>query len=158
MPVSNPILSFRRALKNSPWLVMSILAHVIVLVWLGLVVMQSGKKTDDTVEKTFLVSGKVREAPPPEIPQPERIDRTIVPDDQIVEVIDETMPIWMPTEVPIQPNDFSKDIGDPNSLDPLALPEASSSGAGTGEGASRGFGPTAHTYYGPAGPGGTDPF
>jgi len=146
MPASNPILSFRRALKNSPWLVMSILAHTILLVWLGLVVMQGEMKKGESGDKGIVVSGTFREPPPPAIPPPEPIIRTIIPTDRPIEIVDHETPILDPKQFATPDEDLTKDIGNPESLDhlPTRLP-ASSTSIGVGEGGLRGERPTAFT-------------
>ena len=148
MPVSNPISALRRAAKNSPWLVMSILAHTILLVWLGLLVVQGAKK-DEVEPKTFVVApGKARDLAPPPIPELVPIDRTPPPIDQRVELIPPDTVIYQPDVFAKPDEDLTKDIGNPDSLDAmLTRPEVSSSSIGVGDGRIIGDGPTSKTNY-----------
>jgi hypothetical protein len=161
MPAPNPILSLRRAMRNSPWLVMSILFHAILLVWLGLQFVQGGPKDAVDDNKGIVIAGTRVEEPAPEVPIPEPIIRTIVPPDQKIEVVDPFTPLYTPTDLPPEMVDLSKDIGDPDSTDPFAFePPSSSTGAGVGSGGVHGFGPSTKFVYnpfGPRGPGGLGP-
>ena len=151
MPGRDPIGSFRRVFKNSPWLVISVLAHVIVLVGLGLFALKQVTKRQP-VDTTI-----VRVTHPVEIPEEPIVPPTFIrdppPADHPVELVDE------PIDVPIDPRqppdaDLTKDIGDPNSVDleSSAPPVSGTIGVGKG-GSERGWGPSTDRFtpghYGP---------
>jgi len=153
MNTRDPIDPLRSAKRNSPWFVMSVLAHVILLVVLGLMfVRQRVQRPHD--DAGFIA---ISHHPAPEPIDPVAIEPPIVrapiPPDAKGEVIDE-LPIEFPIDVSPAKEDLSKDIGDPNSID--LLPDSgpkSSSAIGTGSNGTRGDGVTARWRpYGTNGP------
>ena len=144
MLIRDPISSLRRAARNSPWLVMSILAHTILLVILGLVVIRHQTKPP-AEEKTIAILPH-REVEPPEVFEPPApTDRQLIPPDVKGQVVD----VYVPTDLyqkPVAPEDPTKDFGDPNSIDPLADGgPLASTGIGVGTGQHRGRAPSAFT-------------
>jgi hypothetical protein len=142
--VRDPIGSFRRLLKNSPWLVMSVLVHVIALVGLGLFAIRK-MTTPTPVDTTLVRITHPVETPPEEIPVPEIFVRDPPPPDRPYEITDEHFDIPVDPLLAAEP-DLSKDIGDPKSLDieNSSPPVSGAIGVGPG-GSDRGWGPSTDT-------------
>jgi hypothetical protein len=149
MAVTNPIQSFRRAARNSPWLVMSILAHAILLVWLGLLVIRHETGREPKEIRGIAITG-VRSEPPPIIPLPEPIVRAPIPHDVPIELVNPDDYIPDLTAIAPPDVDLTKQIGTPDSVDPIdsQLPPASSAigldgpgGRGSGVSPAGGFRP-----------------
>jgi hypothetical protein len=142
MPIRDPIDFVRHAARNSPWLVMSVLAHLMLLVALGFVVIRhgTGKRPNDG---GLLVVTREHEEPtfePVEAPVP--TDRTRIPPNQPGEVVDQT-PVYVPSDLVPQDFDPTQPIGDPLSTELLPNGGASGSTAiGVGTGGNRGNGPS----------------
>jgi hypothetical protein len=119
MPIRDPNDSVRRAARNSPWLVMSALAHLILLVVLGLVVIRHHGTDKPKDAGLILVSHRAPEAPAEPIELPKPIPRWTIPEDVPGELVDETT-LLFPIDTPVPEDvDLSKEIGDPTSLDGL---------------------------------------
>ena len=158
MTVRDPIGAFRRACKNSPWLVMSVLVHAILIVGLGLFAIRK-VTTPRQVDTALVRITHPPEAAPEEIfDTPPTFVRDPPPKDRPIELVDELPPI------PIDPVwtddvDLTKDIGDPTStaLEDAGQPASGPIGVGPG-GSVRGTGPSAFPHRsGPIGPPGVKP-
>jgi len=149
MPIRDPIASLRRAARNSPWLVMSILAHVILLVGLGLVVLRKAGRREPTDTGSIQITHRPPEllVEPIELPQP--MERWTIPHDMDGEVVDDTTPVYVVDVPPPKDVGLTKEVGDPNSSDLLPDASPSSSGAmGVGGGSIRRSGVTPFTIRG----------
>jgi len=126
MSVTNPIRFVRRAARNSPWLVMSVLFHAILLVWLGLLVIRHEKEKGEPVDRGIVISRSIPEDPPLVLPPLETVDRTLPPEKPI-ELVDFDHVVPDPIDF-VPPEDLTKEVGNPDPLDslPLNLPPASS--------------------------------
>jgi hypothetical protein len=142
MNVRNPFSSLRRAARNSPWFVISVLAHSIVLILLGLVVMKRVVRPLEDAGRIAVMPHRDAEPPPEVVQLPEPIDRSLIPPLNHGEVIDETM-IAPPDTLFAPPDvDLTKPLGDPTSTELLSdgLPTKSTA-IGVGTGGIRGYGP-----------------
>src|SRR5580765_407660 len=83
MPGRDPIGSVRRALKNSPWLVISVLAHVILLVGLGLFALKQVVKSNPVATTMVRVTHPV-EPPDDVLPIPQPTIRDLLPETKSV--------------------------------------------------------------------------
>jgi hypothetical protein len=139
----NPVAIVRGLVQSSPWFVIAIAAHAVVLavfaVWkLG---HGDGKKDDAVVITTTIKKNDVVEEPP-EDKKDELIDRTAIPENQTAEIVSNEVAQLLPNESPVDPNrDLSQDIGDPNSQSdmPNSDPTGGTS-VGVGQGGHRGTG------------------
>jgi hypothetical protein len=76
----NPVGFVRAAIKNSPWIVIAIVVHVIIFAILSVWYIQSHKPTEDKSVTVVAVRQKVEEAPvEEEKPPTEIIDRNAIP-------------------------------------------------------------------------------
>jgi hypothetical protein len=145
MPGRDPIGSFRRVFKNSPWLVISVLAHVILLVGLGLFALKQAMKPKP-VDTTFVRITHPVETPPEEaIPMPEPIVRDVLP--QNPSILTDPDDTYFPPDTAWN-EQGSPDAGNPDASDIVnELPPSSSAIAvGTGPGGIRGTSPTPFTH------------
>src|SRR5262245_46362511 len=114
MKTLDPISSFRRWTRNSPWLVMSVLAHVIVFVCLGLVVM-THKRARQEVDRPDLIKIHNNEPTEEVFLPPEEITRStrdVIPPDLIVELVDpDHADIPIPPDPTLTEEDLTKDLG-----------------------------------------------
>jgi len=102
-------------IRNSPWVVMAIAIHVIILIVLGVIYYGSEKqaKTEETV--SIKVSAP-RELPPEIEQPPEEIDRKAIPKNEENEIVTFEEDVYIPTTETV-PEDLHLDRGDPTSMD-----------------------------------------
>ncbi len=151
MPGRDPIGPFRSKLKNSPWLVISLLAHVILIVGLGLFALKQVTKSK-AVDTTILRVTHPIETPEEDaLPIPTPIDRQAMPESKAV--ITDPDDTYFPPDTAWN-DQGTPDAGNPDSNDLVnSLPPSSSAIAvGEGPGGIRGYGPTTITQpFGPPG-------
>src|SRR5687767_13318950 len=105
----NPIQFLRTAAANSPWVVIAVALHAVIIAAMSIVYLAShaneAKPTDTTV-----TLADVRK---PEIVQPEeKIERKAPPKNEEAEIVDFEHDVqYVPTDVP---EDLTQDVGDPN--------------------------------------------
>jgi hypothetical protein len=117
-----------------------VLAHVILLVVLGLMFVRSRGAKVSTDTSPIAISRHAIETPLDPIETPPLIDRSQIPHDMEGLVVDVDPDVYVPTTA--QPVDSTEPIGDPASIDPFADGGPPSSGAiGPGTGSGRGEGP-----------------
>jgi hypothetical protein len=138
MPGRDPIGSFRRVFKNSPWLVISVLAHVILLVGLGLFALKQITKPQPVDTTIVRVTHPVETPPEDALPIPEPMVRELPSQKAVVTDPDD---VYFPPDTPWN-EQGSVEAGDPDSNDFVSELPPSSTGAGVGEGGRRGVGPT----------------
>ncbi|MBI1850659.1 MAG: hypothetical protein HYR85_09985 [Planctomycetes bacterium] len=136
----------RNAVRRSPWLVISISVHVVVIAGLSIVYMHRNVMASDSGGR---IDCFLRHTDPPSDvelpPEPEPlIDRTAIPTDAQGEVAPDTITDPFPLPPSNDPPDYTKDVGTPNDLPPSLNPlgHALSPTMGTGVGGGpRGRGP-----------------
>ena len=137
MPGRDPIGSIRRALKNSPWLVISVLVHVILLVGLGLFALKQ-IATKQSVDTTIVRITHPVEMPPEDQAPPEIFVRDPPPPDRPYEMTDVHVDL-PPDLVATTEPDLTKDVGNPDSLDIETSSPPISGAIGVGGGSARGW-------------------
>ena len=137
MTYHDPIGSFRRKLKSSPWLVMSLLFHLLLILGLGFVAVQRAKKGEPKPTRLIVVASSPVE-PPVEFVEPPPEPRILIPPPDKGEIVTFDDVTYLPTDL-VPDIDLTKPIGDPTieSLLPDSTP-AASSGIGVGTGGIRG--------------------
>lgn len=116
MKTWNPLLFVRHATRNSPWVVMSVLAHVIVIVVVSVVYLKHQTPAKSDVIGLVSVSPARAIEEPIEPLEPPVLVRTAIPPDGQVELT-EFDSTYIPTDVVPEPLELTKPIGDPTSTD-----------------------------------------
>lgn len=126
----NPASSLRNFIKNSPWVFMAIMVHVIALSILAIVqFVQPAAKVDDT--PTTMTVSKPKETPPEEVAlPPEVIDRKAIPKNEEAEIVTFEEDVFIPTEQTQE--DLHLDRGDPNSVENLTAGQPGGTAIGVG--------------------------
>jgi hypothetical protein len=154
MASSNPFARLRAFARNSPWVVMAVLIHVMVIATLS--VMYMGHKRERVEEdKTSIAIARPRQ---PEIADfiqpPEPIDRRAVPKNADVELVPDEL-VYVPRSEPEPDPDLHQERGDLNAIEnlpPGGTTGGSAMGVGTGGHVGTGVpSPFSGTRVGPGG-------
>jgi hypothetical protein len=139
----NPIESIRRGARNSPWVVMSVIVHVIVIAGLSVMYMHEHAQRSEEPPGVVVVAPPHAVEPVESIAPPEPIERHAVPPDDIGEITDRDV-VYVPTSEPPTEADLKKDLGDPLATTTFEDPGGplSSTAIGVGAVGTRGGGPT----------------
>ncbi len=134
---------FLNLARNSPWLFIAILIHVIVGFLLAVVYVKQHFEKEETNATVLTVAAAGK--PAEDIVQPpEQIDRKAIPKNQDAELVSYEEQSYIPTEV-LEEQDLHLDVGDPNALDnlPPGATGGTSIGVGIGPGHYASGGPSA---------------
>ncbi|HEX5011429.1 MAG TPA: hypothetical protein VFY71_13625, partial [Planctomycetota bacterium] len=132
MSAFNLATSIRNAAKNSPWLVIAIMIHVVIFAALSVVYVtrQFEKKEDKPVAVAIAkptVNQEEVQPPPPEV-----IDRKAVPKNSDAEIVSYEEETFTPLTTQTQDEDLHLDRGDPNAVDNLPPGATGGTSIGTG--------------------------
>ncbi|MFM7280698.1 MAG: hypothetical protein ACKO32_02860, partial [Planctomycetia bacterium] len=131
----NPADSLKKFIRNSPWVFIAIMVHVIALSVLAVWQLATEGVKQEELPQTVTVS-KPKETPPEEVQLPQEVlDRKAIPQNEEAEVVTFEEDQFIPTDTS-QPEDLTLDRGDPNSVDNLT--------AGSPGGTAIGVGSTGH--------------
>jgi len=131
----NPADSLKKFIRNSPWVFIAVMVHVIALSVLAVWQLATEEVKQEELPQTVTVS-KPKETPPEEVQlPPEVLDRKAIPKNEEAEVVTFEEDQFIPTDTS-QPEDLTLDRGDPNSVDNLT--------AGSPGGTAIGVGSTGH--------------
>jgi len=151
MKTRHPFEFVRSTFRNSPWVVISVSAHVIAIAILAL--WYIAKPTAQLRDETILIT-----VGPPKPPEEAPIEPPIPPDRKLIPPERETIltpePIDVDFTIPItEPPDPDVDIGEPDSNNDLARSPSVSTAMGPGQGGTRGteHGPFRDRPFGPPG-------
>jgi hypothetical protein len=124
--------------RNSPWVLMAIMIHVMIMASLSILYVGHRMKAEAD-EKTAIAIAPPRPEPAPDIvEEPEVIDRHAIPKNDEAEVVSFAEDVYVPiTEPSSAPEDLHLDRGDPTALDNLP-------GGGTTGGTAIGVGAGGH--------------
>ena len=149
MALQNPFARLRRAARNSPWLVMSVLFHAILIIGLGVFAIRRTVESPPEDAGTVLITRHIEPPPPDEVVEPSpQILRDLIPDSDIVEITDPTDLVF-PLDMPVPADqDLSKPLGDPLGADVFSDAPLASGAIGVGTGSIRGRGPTSISGHG----------
>jgi hypothetical protein len=109
----------RGAVQSSPWFVIAIAAHAVIIAVFFVVKLgdKLGTAEDTAIITTEIGAKKAVEELPPEEKPEELIDRTAIPDNVEAELVPQEVAQLLPQDAPVDPNrDLSQEIGDPNSV------------------------------------------
>jgi hypothetical protein len=128
----NIATSIRNAAKNSPWLVIAIMIHVVIFAALSVVYVtrQFEKKEDKPVAVAIAkptVNQEEVQPPPPEV-----IDRKAVPKNSDAEIVSYEEETFTPLTTQTQDEDLHLDRGDPTAVDNLPPGATGGTSIGTG--------------------------
>lgn len=138
----HPAASLRHFVKNSPWVFLAVMAHVIALSIMAVVQLATESTQQESLPQTMTIS-KSREIAPEEIQlPPEVIDRKAIPKNEPAELTHLDIEVFVPTDT-TQPEDLTLEIGDPTALDSLTQGQPGGTAIGPGTGGFRGPGPSA---------------
>jgi hypothetical protein len=126
---------FLNLARNSPWLFIAVLLHVILGFLLAVVYVKQHFEKEDTGATQLSVVAAGTPAEEPVIMPPEQIDRKAIPKNQEAELVSYEEQTYMPAEE-LEEQDLHLDVGDPNALDnlPPGATGGTSIGVGTGPG------------------------
>jgi hypothetical protein len=159
MASSNPFARVRALARNSPWVVMAVLIHVVVIATLSVMYMGHKRQHVDE-ERTSIAIARPQEPRIDDFVQPpEPIDRRAVPKNDDVEVVpDDRDIVYVPQTEPQPDPDLHQERGNPNSIDNLPS-GGSPGGSATGAGLNGHFGGGVPSVFGGTrlGPGGKGP-
>jgi hypothetical protein len=128
----NPYHFTRSLIRNSPWVVIAVMLHVLLITIMSIVYMHKAAKKEETSVTTVGLAAHKDEAVDPAVQPPEVIDRKAIPKNTEAEVVTYEEDIFVPSSVaPTDADtDLSLKVGDPTALN---LPSGGASG-GTGIG------------------------
>jgi len=146
----NPFESIRRGARSSPWVVMSVFVHVIVIAALSVMYVRKHASRNEEPPGVMVVTPP-RVSDTVELPEPPApIERSVVPPQIEGELVAKDEMLDVVRSDVAKPEDLTQPIGDPSSDSPFDIGGNSASsaiGAGAG-GGSRGNGPTADSRSG----------
>ena len=131
-----PMVMIRTTVRNAPWVVIAVVLHVIVFVWLGIVYVKSAseKEKDDPTAIGVSKSKPVEDTEP--VAEPEAVvERDSVPKPRTD--IDAELVSTDVLDTPIasdQPEDLTKEVGDPTANDNSPSPPTGGTSIGVGAG------------------------
>lgn len=131
----DPVRMVRVAIKNSPWVVIAIMAHIVIIAVMSVMYIRESRKKEETSVTTVGISPKSLESLDPVVQPPEVIDRKAIPKNVDAEVVS------YEEDIPFMPTDMEEDLSLPRG-DPTALTNLPAGGA-TG-GTSVGVGGAGH--------------
>ncbi len=161
MHAKSPVVFLKRAFQNSPWIVMAIALHAIVISIAAISYMHRSPEPEDTAQSQIRISERRAELPEEIAPPEELPSRTAIPKMDLVELVPIDEEVYTFVDDPVIPPDLTQAIGDPlNSADSIGG-DLSSTAIGAGDGGgSRGTRPTSRFNRRPGigtGPGGRTP-
>jgi len=109
----NPVAMLRGFVQSSPWLIIAIAAHVVVLAVLA--VWKLGHDLEKKDDAVVIQTSIRKETPPEDTPDEKKedlIDRSAIPENVEAEIVSHEIEN-LPTDT--SPRDLTQDIGDPNS-------------------------------------------
>jgi hypothetical protein len=140
-----PIAFIRGVVKNSPWVVIAVVLHVIVFAALGIVIVEKAREKAEAPTAIDFAKEKKEDEKPTEEVATEIVDRKAIPKadtSKELELVDPDRDMGMDAPVFDGPVDLSKEAGEAGPVD-AAVPSAGAIGVGAG-GGQRGTGrPTA---------------
>ena len=124
----NPVQFLRKAARNSPWLVIAIALHAVIIAVMSVIYMAGGReKAINVATNVTLAAPKAEVVQPPEV-----IERKAPPKNAEEEVVDyEHDQQYTPTDVS---DDLTQEVGDPNADNSNGAPGGTAIGAGVGPG------------------------
>lgn len=138
----HPFAFVRAAFQSSPWVAISVSAHVIALAILALWYIAKPAPEELRNEPIVLHGPERRGADEPEIQLPPVIDRHEIPENTDSVLSSEPVDPWLPT-VPLDtPPDPNVVVGDPNAVSTLDSIPSGSSPIGVGTGGTRARSPS----------------
>src|SRR6187549_1104422 len=94
----NPVQYVQAAYKNSPWVVISIAFHVVLVAVVSVIAVKT--LSEDKGDKGIQIGQRKEAPPPPEVfQQPEVIDRKAIPKNEEAEIVSFEEETYTPTEV-----------------------------------------------------------
>jgi hypothetical protein len=142
----NPVAMLRGFVQSSPWLIIAIAAHVVVLAVLA--VWKLGHDVEKKDDAVVIQTSIRKEAPPEDTPEDKKedlIDRSAIPENVEAELVSHEIEN-LPTDT--SPRDLTQDIGDPNSTSDMPNSDPTGGTAiGVGVGGHHGTG-TPSTFAG----------
>src|SRR6187549_3429964 len=113
----SPVRFFQNLARNSPWVVMAVAIHVILIGVAAIAVIHKTVAKEEEVVTAIKVSGPKEEqleiVEPPEV-----IDRKAIPKNEEAELVTFEEDVYIPTSEP-QEEDLHLSRGDPSALDNL---------------------------------------
>ncbi len=153
MHANRPVVFLKRAFQNSPWLVMAVALHAIVIAIAAVSFMRESPRSVDEIVPQIAVSqsrAEPEEPPPPEEPP---IIRNAIPDlDDIELVTADEADFVVDGPIPVTP-DLTLPIGDPLGISFDSGGDLSSTAIGVGENGIRGGGLPTSEFNRRPGPG-----
>ena len=128
----------RGAFRNSPWLVIALGFHVIVITLMSVLYLQRERAGRNETPTTIAVSASRDEAPVALVP-PQRIEPHRIPENSAAELVSFDELAFVPTQEAVE-QDLHLDIGNPTGTDDASDGERGGTSIGVGKGGHRGTG------------------
>ncbi len=154
MKTRNPFEFVRATFRSSPWVMISVSAHVIALAILALWYIAKPAGNEPSNEP-IIVRPHQHEDPPDEVIElPPVLVRDAIPPQDVSILTDREIPLDLVTTPITEPPDPDLVVGDPNAISDLNTSPDASTAIGLGKGGHRAPNPSAFTGrpYGPRGP------
>src|SRR5688572_19962766 len=124
----NPVQFLRDAARNSPWVVIAIALHAVIIAVMSVIYLAGGREAASTVTTNITLASAL----PDVIQPPEVIERKAPPKNEEEEIVDyEHEMQYIPTDIA---EDLTKEVGDPNAADSSGATGGTAIAAGSGPG------------------------
>ncbi len=117
MHAKSPVVFLKRAFQNSPWIVMAIALHAIVISIAAISFMREASPPKDLPVNQIAIARPRADVPEELVPPPEPIDRRAIPKNEEAELVPFEEDVYIPTTETVA--DLHLDRGDPTALDEL---------------------------------------